>query len=289
MSSYIPPARNLSEAWLNVLETVNREPAGTAMNVMVTIEDPLEADEPGVRSVLDSELASHGRQQVLTVANTLFPSAFYADPGFNWSPELPQDAVEVLDDAADDLYRDYGEILPSLRRVKANQTGTYFSRMVQWPGKTGPGVNQLHDRIHYFRAARRGGQNTHNASDIAIAGDAEVPAISAGIQEYAASDKRQIGFPCLVHIDLSAHDGVLALTAVYRHWHLITRGYGNLVGLARLQAFLAQQSGFSVGELVVLAGYANTERETYGGKRGVTTLVGAALRALEAANQPAVV
>jgi hypothetical protein len=281
MSRHIAPTANISQAWVDVLEKVNAEPDGTATNVMITVEDPLEPDILDVRSILDSTLASCNRQQVSTVANTLFPSAFYADPGFVWAPEIPHDAVDALDAAAEGLYREYGEILPSLRRVKANQTGTYFSRMVQWPGKTGAGVNQLQDRIHYFRAARRGGQGTHNASDIAIAGDAELSAISAGIQEYAASDKRQIGFPCLVHIDLSAHSGVLALTAVYRHWHLITRGYGNLVGLARLQAFLAQQSGFEVGELVVLAGYANTERGTYGGKRGVTTLVNAARGALD--------
>ena len=284
MSRSIPPAGNISDAWLRVLETVNAEPEGTATNVMTTVENPLEPDDLHVRSVLDSTLTSRDRQQVMTVSNTLFPSAFYADPGFAWTPDLPQDAVDVLDAAAEGLYDTYGEILPALHRVKANQTGTYFSRMVQWPGKTGTGVNQLHDRIRYFRAARHNGQNTHNASDIAVAGDAELSAVSAGIQEYAASDRRQIGFPCLVHIDLSAHNGVLALTAVYRHWHLITRGYGNLVGLARLQGFLAQQSGFTVGELVVLAGYANTERGTYGGKRGVTALVDASRHALALSN-----
>ncbi len=144
-------------------------------------------------------------------ASTLFPSAFYADPGFDWTADLPLSAVDTLDHAAQDLYSGYLDILPSLRRIKANQNGTYFSRMITWPGKTGEGTNQLADRIRYLRASRRNGQSTHNASDIAIAGDGDIT-VSAGLQEYAASDKRQLGFPCLVHIDLSAHNGALALT-----------------------------------------------------------------------------
>lgn len=281
MSRYIAPSANLSEAWVNVLQAMNAEPSGTATNVMITVKNPAEPDLPDVRAVLDATLQARERQRVNTVASTLFPSAFYADPGFDWSPELPQSAVDALDAAAEGLYREYLEILPSLRRVKANQNGTYFSRMIAWPGKAGHGINQLAQRVHYFRSARSNGQGTHNASDIAVAGDAELPPISAGLQEYAASDKRQIGFPCLVHIDLSAHNGALALTAVYRHWHLVTRAYGNLVGLARLQAFLAQQSGFAIGELVVVAGYANTERPTYGGKQGISDLVDAARRAIQ--------
>lgn len=279
MSRYMEPVSNISDAWLSVLTAMNAEPGGTATNVMVTVEGSTAPDRGGVRDALNETLRTRGQHEVGTVASTLFPAVFYGDPGFDWSPDLPQHAVDELDSAAASLYREYLEILPDLRRIPANRAGTYFSRMISWPGKTGAGVNQLEERIRYFRSARRNGQLTNNASDIVIAGDAELPPLedfAAGIQEYAATDRRQRGFPCLVHIDLSAHDGVLALTAVYRHWHLITRAYGNMVGLARLQAFLAQQSGLRVGELVVVAGYANAERESYGGRAGVDALLSAA-------------
>ncbi len=86
-----------------------------------------------------------------------------------------------------------------------------------------------------------------------------------------------------MHIDISVREGKLSLLAVYRHWHLITRGgYGNLVGLARLQEFLCQQTGFKPGgELAVVAGHANAEREDYSGKSGVLDIVNDSNAALQ--------
>lgn len=273
------PARGVSDAWVEVLAAMNATPDGTATNVMVTIPAPSSDDEAAVRLVLDEELRSRAQHEVSTVANTLFPTAFYVPPAFDWSPDLPKQQVDELDDAANSLYAEYLEILPSLMRMPANNRGTYFSRMISWPGKVGPGTNQLKERIAFLRVERINGRSTSNASDVVIAGDGE----GIGIQEYAATDRRPQGFPCLVHLDLSVHKGHLSLTAVYRHWHLITRAYGNMVGLARLLEFMCQQTGLAVGELVVIAGYANAERGDYGGKSGVAALIDRARAALPAA------
>lgn len=276
MSRYMAPERGVSSAWVAVLAAMNAEPDGTATNVMVTIPAPSSNDEAAVRLVVDEELRSRGQHEVSTVANTLFPAAFYVPPDFDWAPDLPQPQVDELDDAADSLYAAYLEILPSLVRIRANNRGTYFSRMISWPGKVGPGTNQLQERIAFLRLEQINGRGTSNASDLVVAGDGE----GVGIQEYAATDRRPQGFPCLVHIDLSVHKGTLSLTAVYRHWHLITRAYGNMVGLARLQEFMCQQTGFAVGELVVVAGYANAEHGDYGGRSGVAALIDRARAAL---------
>jgi hypothetical protein len=275
VSRYIAPAEGISQAWIAVLEAMNAEANGTATNVMVTIPSPNAVDVVEVRQVLDEELRRRGQHEVATVANTLFPSTFYQPPAHDWQPGLPSTGIAELDDAADQLYAEYLDILPILRRIPANARGTYFSRMISWPGKTGTGTNQLKDRIEFLRKERTNGRATSNASDLVIAGDGEYPidGMGAGIQEYAATDRRPQGFPCLVHIDVSVHNGALSLTAVYRHWHLITRAYGNMVGLTRLQSFLCQQTGFKVGELVVVAGYANAERGEYGGRSGVGSLL----------------
>lgn len=265
---------------------MNAEADGTATNVMVTIPSPTVEDAIEVRQVLDDELRNRGQHEVTTVANTLFPSAFYQPPTHHWEPGLPSAGIAELDDAADQLYTEYLEILPTLLHIPANARGTYFSRMISWPGKTGTGTNQLKDRIEFLRKERTNGRATSNASDLVIAGDGEEPAdgaAGAGIQEYAATDRRPQGFPCLVHIDVSVHNGSLSLIAVYRHWHLITRAYGNMVGLTRLQAFLCQQTGFAVGELVVVAGYANAERGKYGGRSGVRSLLDRTITAMPAA------
>jgi hypothetical protein len=273
-------AQNLSDAWVHILEAVNSEPGGTATHALVSISSPQEGAHADVTAVVDRALHKKGNHAVRTVANTLFPKALYNDPGLEWSAALPDEKVALLDVAANELYGAYLEGLPTLQRVPANRSGTYFSRMVSWPGKTATGTNQLAARIEALRKEQR---KLHlpkdsNFSDIAVAGDADVA--GGGIEEYAVSDTRWQGFPCLVHIDISVRAGALSLLAVYRHWHLITRGYGNLVGLARLQEFLCQQTGFRPGELAVVAGHANAEHDDYSGKSGVTAILQDATAAL---------
>jgi len=212
-----------------------------------------------------------------TVANTIFPASLYQDPGVRWAPSLNSHQSARLDEAATDLYDAYGEMLPLLCTADGNGRGTYFGRMISWPGKEAGGINQLAERIIYLRSTHRGGRRTQNVSDIAIGGEAELLAADElrdiGLQVYAADDHRQRGFPCLVHIDLTLLDGQLSMLAVYRHQYLITKTYGNLLGLARLLGFLAQQTGFEVGELAVQATLADAERSSYGGEQGVDSII----------------
>ncbi|MPV35972.1 thymidylate synthase family protein [Georgenia subflava] len=264
-------AQLLSDAWVQVLAAVNAEPRGTATHALVSISAPQEGAHMGVSHVVDSVLRDEDKHGVITVANTIFPSALYNDPGFDWSAELSDEEAALLDTAARELYVAYLDSLPTLQRVYANQSGTYFARMISWPGKTATGTNQLATRIEALRGERRQRRKTSNFSDIALAG--EVDGAGGGLEEYAVSDNRTRGFPCLVHIDISVREGALAILGVYRHWHLITRGYGNLIGLARLQAFLCQQTGFAPGELAVVAGHANAERSDYSGKSGVAKIL----------------
>lgn len=271
--------RHLSEAWAQVLEAVNASPGGTATNAMVSISAPQEGAHAGVSEVVDRALRAREKHPVLTVANTLFPSALYNDPGVDWSPDLPREAAEQLDIAAEELYEAYLDSLPTLKRVHANKAGTYFSRMISWPGKTSTGTNQLSNRVRALRREHELGRRFSNASDIAVAGEAD----EAGgvIEEYVVSDTRTRGFPCLVHIDISVREGALSLLGVYRHWHLLTRGYGNLIGLARLQEFLCQQTGYLPGELAVVAGHANAEHSDYSGRAGVAAILAEANAVLE--------
>jgi hypothetical protein len=277
MTLYIEPASDFSSAWLATLAAVDAQ-GGTATHVITTVTDPGE-ENAGIRSSLDALLYARylgGRriQRIDTVAGTIFPSALYRDQGFAWDPDLAAPAATALDEAAADLYRDYADMLPILETDSSNKLGLYFARMIHWPKGQGQGENQLAGRIRYLRGERRQGHGRANAADIAVAGDGVyAPSPAAGVQLYAADDRRTQGFPCLVHIDLSVHGGRLHLLAVYRHWHLITKGYGNLLGLSHLQSFLSQQSGYPVGELVVVAGTANSERPAWRGKRGVDAII----------------
>lgn len=281
MSGYVQPVVNLSEAWLRTLEEVYAA-GGYAINVMSTITDPSSDEDPTIRQAIDDLLVDGHRagtrvQTVETVAGTLFPNDLYSDPGYAYRSNLDGPAKIALDVAADDLYEAYTDMLPVLRTDTANARGTYFGRMVSWPGKTGGGRNQLADRVTTLRRALDANHRKRNLEDIVVGGEAEglLNGEPAGVQVYAANDRRSRGFPCLVHIDLTVFEGRLSMAAVYRHQFLVTKAYGNLLGLSRLLGFLAQQSGFAVGELVVHATMADCEQGTYT-KAGVAELISAA-------------
>lgn len=278
MSSYIEPAVNLSEAWLRTLERVVND-GGHAVNVITTVSDPLAPETERIRAALDAILAVTRKrvrvQPVETVAGTIFPHDIYADTGLTFIPGMDPESLAKLDASAADLYECYGEMLPILTTDSANRRGTYFGRMVSWPGKTGGGTNQLADRIRHFRSARTRNVSQRNLEDIAVAGEAETFDPLGGLQIYAASDLREYGFPCLVHVDLTLYQNRISMAATYRHQYLVTKAYGNLLGLSRLLGFLAQQTGYGVGELMVNATFADAEHSNYT-KAGVADLITAA-------------
>lgn len=273
MSTYVEPTATVSEAWLRTLEIVVPG-GGRLVNVLTTVTEP-GTEDPRIRAVIDRTLEGRGEraQSVDTVAGTIFPADLYRDVGYAWQPDLDVAASDALDDASADLFESYEVMLPLLLTANGNRGGTYFSRMITWPGKEPGGVNQLADRIRYLRGHRTRGVMANNAADIAIGGEADIG--DQGLQLYAATDRRQRAFPCLVHVDLTLLGGRLSMLAVYRHQFLLTKAYGNLMGLSHLLKFLAQQTGFEVGELAVQATLADDERGSYGGRAGVEAVIAA--------------
>ncbi len=259
MSELLPPVPSVSEAWLLSLERTAEASDGRAVHVVSTMTEPgVEVD--AVRRVLDDALEAAGAQSVQTVAETIFPVSLYPDPGFDWSPVLPPAEREALDRAAESLYDAYIGMLQLLRTINANKSGTYFSRMITWPGKEPGGVNQLAARIERLRAEHEAGRQTHNALDMDVAADALAGEEDLrGLQVYAATDRRVRSFPCLTHIDFTLHRGRLHATAVYRHQYLVDKAYGNMLGLSWLMQFICQQTGYQLGELVVHATLADSQ------------------------------
>lgn len=269
------PTVSVSEAWVSGLERIVGEPDGRVVHLVSTVTNP--GDEiPAVRDVLNAALESAGKQPVETVAETIFPSSLYPDPGFDWAPGIAERKEAELDNAADELYSGYCDILPLLLTAAGNNRGTYFGRMVSWPGKAAGGPNQLGDRVRALRSEHRAGRQRNNTLDMDIAADSQD---IGGVQIYAATDRRRRGFPCLTHVDLTLHDGRLHCLAVYRHQYFVEKAYGNMVGLSAMLRFLCQQSGFMPGELVVHATMADAQRREF---RGVARLAADARAALDA-------
>lgn len=163
-------------------------------------------------------------------------------------------------------------MLPTVQRWAANARGTYFSRLVAFPGPDGP-VNQLDALITRLRreTAKKGSGTgpltacyeagfTQPAAD----GPALVPeqdAVAMAVPVRApGSDNSVMGFPCLSHCSFQLdHSARLHAMAHYRSHLMVERAYGNYLGLGRLLGYIASQAGLTAGELTVTAGYARLD------------------------------
>lgn len=190
------------------------------------------AAESRARSLLDKLLTSLGQYDTQTVANTIFPQA------------IARGAT------ASQLYDRYMNLTyPRLRRLAGNKRGTYFLRLmhVQVRGTDGQFTtrNPLADCIEKMRRQLMRPGPLRAAYELAV---------------YRPDEDSRItmGFPCLSHVSfkLDPKAGHLHLTALYRNQYYIKRAYGNLLGLARLQGFVAREVGLSPGELVCHATHA---------------------------------
>jgi hypothetical protein len=242
---------DVSSAWLAACRAMaDRSPI--AYHTVVRIENPL-AEDPAVRAAVDGILEAARLQSVKTVANTIFPQAVAA---------TSRDHL--------DLARRYTDMLPSLRRLSgANAWGTYFGRLVSYPGPGGP-VNQLAMIIARLRSeTAKAGTGTGPltaAYEAAFAtpgeGDGVAPQDSCLVTLHTqvrvpGQDSRVRGFPCLSHCSFQLdRSGTLHAMAHYRSHVMVERAYGNYLGLGRLLGYIAGQAGLRTGELTVTAGYA---------------------------------
>ena len=211
-------SENLSLGWLRAIEFLLDQPGGSTINLLVDLEHPLGEDRK-IRTTVDKLLARRKLQPVDTVANTIFPEYMY-------NPKQPIDR----------LFQRYERIMPRLRRL-GNPKGTYFWRLINWIGRDG-NVNQLQEVIERLRSETEG---------------TKLPAVYELVVYAPGIDRRPIGFPCLSYVSLKLQAGALHMTAVYRSHYFIERAYGNYLGLARLQHFIASGARLQMGALSVLS------------------------------------
>lgn len=242
MSFISVEASNVSTAWLATAQRLNREPKRKAINTVTRIAEPV-GEDPAVRAAMD-ELLDSGKnlQCVETVANTIFPEAI---------ARSSRDHEELVER--------YVRMYPVLRkRFTKNAQGTYFGRLIQYPTAKGPfdQVGAVINRINVQRTS--GGAPLGAARYEAIV---EAPADPGDLSVYVPNtDNSPMGFPCLSYcafqLDTMGH---VHLLATYRSQYLVERGYGNYLGLGRLLAHVAHQTGLQLGHLTVVAGLAQLE------------------------------
>lgn len=215
---------SLSAAWLQAVEAILGQPDQAAFHFFVRAREPLPEIEE-VRTEADALMDAIGKQSIETVRNTIFPH--------EWAQDLPE---------PDELCADYLEHHDDLKAL-GSRRGTYFGRMIAYPRADGSTANQLLNTIEKLRSASSGIQRWTSRYEINIYSERK----DAGITR---------SFPCMSHLAFHVDEHKLHCLATYRNHDLIDRSYGNWLGLAQLQQYVASASGFGSGELAIFAGHA---------------------------------
>ena len=244
---------DLSTAWLAACRAMSRT-SPIAYHTVVRIHDPA-AEDHRIRTAVDQILAAEELQPVDTVAGTIFPGAIAA---------TSRDHV--------DLTSRYMAMLPRLKRLaRANARGTYFSRLISFPGPDGP-VNQLDAIISRLRSeTAKTGSGTgpltacyeaeFTAPDAnGLATEPAVAALALPVRAPGPDTGILMSFPCLSHCSFQLdRSGAVHAMAHYRSQLMVEKAYGNYLGLGQLLSYVATQAGLTPGELTVTAGYARLD------------------------------
>ncbi|MFI6513292.1 hypothetical protein ACIBCT_37300 [Streptosporangium sp. NPDC050855] len=248
MHTFSVAAKNTSLAWAAACRAldVKTNPGQKGFHTVVRIANAA-AEDPQVRAQFDQVRDKHGYAPIETVANTLFPAGLAATCS---SPE--------------ELVHRYQQMYEPLMRIDPqNRSGTYFGRIVAYPGKKGP-VDQLTTLIARIRlqTSGRGPMSAAYEMDVVHPHDTEPEEGTWSTSVHVAgTDNKYRGFPCLSHCSFQldrAH--TLHAVALYRSHYMVARAYGNYLGLGRLLAYLAQQAKVHPGSLTVIAGHAQIEK-----------------------------
>lgn len=203
------------EAWRAGVAEVLK--ASELFNLFTTIERPHALDEAWLHRHSARARGFRG-DDLREVAKTIFP--------FDLLDRFPARA---------DLYREYLRRHDRAMRFRRNRSawGTYFERLVRFPGH--PGTNQLEVAIAKLSSwSKRSGT-----------------ALVFHLSTPACDTPRTRGGPCWQFGEIVwRHDGSLDLVVVYRNHDFYNKALGNFIGLGQLLRFVCDASGKSVGKVL---------------------------------------
>jgi thymidylate synthase len=235
-------AETFSVAWLHAVKQLYDTPGGKAVHLMLRIADPTQED-PTIHAAAqgliddwnDGRKPQDHKYDILSTRNTLFPAS--------WAARHPEPEELV------DYYRARYERLR--KHDSSNKYGTYFGRLVAYPrdDKHGDTADQLTELVRKLRKERMGRGPKSSRYEVNIFSE-----------RY---DTNTMSFPCLAHLSFHLHEGHLHQQAVYRNEYLVGRAYGNYLGLAQLQRYIAEACKLDMGEFLVTVGHVELD-----GRRG---------------------
>lgn len=251
-------SNNISHAWANALLHAMNHNIGPISPCIIRVKNlknlkEFNAEDIEIKNALDNELSNLGFDyNTNTVAETIFPFTLL-------NKSLPQEEIP------NDLYKRYLKIFPKIRKTKANIYGTYFYRFINYQNKgldnkidNQKVINQLYEIIkQYKKGITRSSAlqiNVVNPTDDLFEQDDSFPLVVFDPTRDIVASKRH-GFPCLQQVSFSidSKSKTLNMVALYANQYLISRAYGNLLGLYKLGNFLAEQMKLKFDNLTCIA------------------------------------
>ena len=240
----IDPQPTAVQAWLAAANAVRMQ-GGEAHNVIVDIGDPINKTDidVAIMTEIDAFLREHHTHPLSTIANTIFPQRLLERHG-------AETFVQV--------YRD--KLLPRMMR-RTRDWGRYFERLTAWKKVKGSQVtiiNPLEDLVQFMRTQIESDKTYRNTYEMTVYD----PTRDAG---------RGANRQCLSFLSFKlTGENELLLTALYRNHSYISRALGNFIGLGRLMAFVADQSGSQLRSLTCISTHAVIDHGK-NPRRGVVT------------------
>jgi hypothetical protein len=225
------------EVWLVAIEHLAGSPGTEDFDVFLHVAQPtvLSKQDRAVYNEVDAFLRSHGAFGLHTVAETIFP------------------LDEYLHGGAQGVFNDYPQKIRAIQKARDDRNwGSYAYRILRQKNLAGEVFNPLEDLIEKikkhgkYRASFELGQGRPFEDEIPI-------------YDPATDRKRLYGGPCLSHLSIKVHDGKVGFNATYRSHYYMRRLLGNLVGLGRLQYFLARETKLEVGGLTINSTFARLD------------------------------
>ena len=235
--------RSCVDVWLRAMEyLVENTPA---LNLVLGVEAPdqLSGADYQTQRLVDEFLDRYGAPHLSTVASTIFP------------------ASEFLHGGSHEVYDEFPKIFPLIR----DGWGTYAMRLLtkSLPTKDGESLQSpLEQLIVKMKRQRETSQMKSVYESVLV----ENEDVLTDLPIYrAASDAKHIRgkyLPCLSYLSFKMlPDDTVALTGMYRYHYYVQRALGNLIGLAQLQTFVAEEVGVKVGPLVCHSTYAKLDTD----------------------------
>jgi len=233
------------DAWVEAAEFLLT--GGPMLNLVLEIAEP-DRHRIEAHQRLDEFFASEKQQPMNTVAETIFPGSEYRSRGLKGVYETYPD-----------------EIFRAIKQHPKITWGTYAYRLVRRKTANGKDMNPLKQMIDKMKMELAMVGTMRSCFEIGVTeAEYELPLYST-----LKDGKRRRGGPCLSHLSFKLFGGAVHLTALYRSHDYGYKVPGNLLGLARLQACVAHETGQSLGTLVVHSSYATLS----GSKRRIQKLI----------------